>query len=172
MSESRQRFPRRFGQVTSNPQITLDSTDRAILALLLEDGRTTTADLARGVGLSPSATADRVRRLTDAGVIGGYTAVVEPAALGHDVTAYIRLRFGPGRTAAFHEYLAGTPQVLEAHHVTGEDCYLIKVVAGSMDHLEQLASGLATYGHITTNVVFSSPVKPRPLSPGLQPADV
>ncbi|MBS4100913.1 Lrp/AsnC family transcriptional regulator [Tsukamurella paurometabola] len=157
--------------MTSNPRIPLDGTDRAILALLLEDGRTTTADLARGVGLSPSATADRVRRLTDAGVIGGYTAVVEPAALGHDVTAYIRLRFGPGRTAAFHEYLAGVPQVLEAHHVTGEDCYLIKVVAGSMDHLEQLASGLATYGHITTNVVFSSPVKPRPLSPGLQPAD-
>jgi Lrp/AsnC family transcriptional regulator, leucine-responsive regulatory protein len=70
----------------------LDRVDQAILAELQRDGRVSVADLARRVLLSASSTADRLRRLVDAGVITGYTALLAPEALGYPITAFVRLR--------------------------------------------------------------------------------
>jgi len=149
----------------SNPRVVLDDVDRRVVAALQRDGRTSVADLARAVNLSPSATADRLRRLTDGGVITGYTATVDPEALGYAVQAFVRLAYPTGNYKPFHDLLAVLPEVVEAHHVTGDDCFVLKVLARSMRDLERITGKLATLGSITTSVVYSSPLPNRPLTP-------
>lgn len=149
----------------SNPQQPLDTTDHAIIAELQRDGRTSVAQLARAVNLSASATAERVRRLTDAGVITGYSVTVDPEALGYTVTAFVRLAYPSGNYKPFHDLVADMPEVIEAHHVTGADCFIIKVLARSMRDLERITGRLAALGGITTNVVYSSPVPARHVQP-------
>lgn len=149
----------------SNPRLDLDATDHAIVARLQEDGRISVAELARVISLSASATADRLRRLTDGGVITGYAATVDPEALGYTITAFVRLAYPSGNYKPFHDLVATTPEIIEAHHVTGADCFIIKVLARSMRDLERITGRLATLGGITTNVVYSSPVPSRHLTP-------
>lgn len=119
------------------------------------------ADLGRAVSMSASATADRLRRLTDHGVITGYTATVSSEALGYAVTAFVRLAYPTGNYRPFHDLMATLPEVVEAHHVTGEDCFLIKVLARSMGDLERVTGRISRLGSIRTSVVYSSPVPPR-----------
>lgn len=149
----------------SNPQIVLDAVDRGVVEALQRDGRMSVADLARAVNLSPSATADRLRRLTDLGVITGYTAVVDPEVLGYAVQAFVRLAYPSGNYKPFHDLLSVLPEVVEAHHVTGDDCFILKVLARSMRDLERITGKLATLGGITTSVVYSSPLPRRNLTP-------
>ena len=149
----------------SNPRVVLDDVDRRVVEALQRDGRMSVADLARAVNLSPSATAERLRRLTDGGVITGYAATVDPEALGYAVQAFVRLAYPTGNYKPFHDLLAVLPEVVEAHHVTGDDCFILKVLARSMRDLERIAGKLATLGAITTNVVYSSPLPSRPLDP-------
>jgi Lrp/AsnC family leucine-responsive transcriptional regulator len=143
----------------------LDGTDHEILAHLQSDGRASIADVARSVLLSPSATAERVRRLADTGVITGYSVTVDAEALGYTVMAFVRLAYPSGNYKPFHDLVATTPEIVEAHHVTGADCFIIKVLARSMRDLERITGRLATLGGITTNVVYSSPLPARHISP-------
>jgi len=149
----------------SNPRLDLDATDQAIIARLQNDGRLSVAQLAREISLSPSATAERVRRLTDGGVITGYSIAVDPEALGYPVTAFVRLAYPSGNYKPFRDVVDSTPEIVEAHHVTGADCFILKVHARSMRDLERLTGRMATLGSITTSVVYSSPVPSRHLAP-------
>ncbi len=144
--------------------MTVDRTDWQLLAALQQDGRASYADLARVVAMSPSAVAERVRRLEEAGVIAGYRATVDPAAVGLDVMAFVRLRYPTGNYRLFHALLDSTPEIIEAHHVTGEDCFVLKVVARSMRHLESVTGRIAGLGSVTTSVVYSSPLPGRVVS--------
>src|SRR5262245_52938397 len=141
----------------------LDETDWRILAALQRDGRMSYADLAREVAMSPSAVTERVRRLEESGVITGYRAVVDPARVGLAILAYVRLRYPTGNYRPFHALLGSTPEIVEAHHVTGEDCFVLKVAARSMRHLESISGRLAGIGSVTTSVVYSSPLPRRTL---------
>ena len=143
----------------------LDRVDQAILAELQRDGRMSVADLARHVSLSASSTADRLRRLVDAGVITGYTVVLAPEALGYPITAFVRLKYPLGNNKPLHDLLDTTPEIIEAHHVTGDDCFVLKLLARSMSDLERLAGKIAGLGSITTSVVYSSPLARRAMSP-------
>ncbi len=93
----------------------------------------------------------------------GYRAVVDPAAVGLGVRALVRLEHPTGNCKPFHDLVAATPFVLEAHHVTGEDCFVLTVLAQDMRHLEGLTGRLATLGAVTTSVVYCSPVEGRPV---------
>jgi Lrp/AsnC family leucine-responsive transcriptional regulator len=141
----------------------LDRVDQAILAELQRDGRVSVADLARRISLSASSTADRLRRLADGGVITGYTAVLAPEALGYPITAFVRLRYPLGNHKPFHDLLGATPEIIEAHHITGDDCFMLKLLARSMTDLERLTGKVAGLGSITTSVVYSSPLARRAL---------
>ncbi|WP_432564647.1 Lrp/AsnC family transcriptional regulator [Kineococcus sp. SYSU DK003] len=149
----------------TNPRPALDATDHRILERLQQDGRISVADLARAVNLSASATADRLRRLTDSGVVTGYSATLDPEALGYTVTAFVRLAYPSGNYKPFHDLLAVLPEVVEAHHVTGDDCFVLKVLARSMRDLERITGKVATLGATTTSVVYSSPLPRRHLTP-------
>jgi Lrp/AsnC family leucine-responsive transcriptional regulator len=140
-----------------------DATDWRILDVLQREGRASFAELARAVSMSASAVTERVRRLEEAGVIQGYAAVVDPERLGLPILAFVRLRYPNGNYKPFHDLVAATPEILEAHHVTGDDCFVIKVTARSMRHLEEVSGRIGTLGSVTTSVVYSSPLPRRPL---------
>ena len=139
----------------------LDDVDWRLLEALQNDGRASYADLGRIVGLSPSAVTERVRRLEQSGVITGYRCQVDPEKLGLAIMALVRLRYPHGNYRPFHDLLATTPEVTEAHHVTGEDCFVLTVRARSMRHLEEVAGRIAGLGAVTTSVVYSSPLPRR-----------
>jgi Lrp/AsnC family leucine-responsive transcriptional regulator len=135
----------------------LDVTDWAILAEVQRDGRIPFTELARRVNLSASATKERVRRLEEAGVITGYRAEVNPARTGYPVMAVVRLKYpGPGtRHQPLRRLLEERSEILECLRTTGDDCYVMKVVATSMAHLEEIVDELAEFGSTTTNLVLS-----------------
>ncbi|KQW00210.1 Lrp/AsnC family transcriptional regulator [Streptomyces sp. Root369] len=135
----------------------LDVTDWAILAEVQRDGRIPFTELARRVNLSASATKERVRRLEEAGVITGYRAEVNPERTGYPVMAVVRLKYpGPGtRHQPLRRLLEERPEILECLRTTGDDCYVMKVVATSMAHLEEIVDELAEFGSTTTNLVLS-----------------
>lgn len=141
-----------------------DRTDWRLLAELQRDGRASYAELARAVAMSPSAVAERIRRLEEAGVIAGYRATVDPERVGLTVMAFVRLRYPTGNYRPFHALLDTTPEVVEAHHVTGEDCFVLKVLARSMRHLEEVAGRISGLGPVTTSVVYSSPLPGRAIA--------
>lgn len=147
-------------------EVSLDDVDWRLLEALQRDGRASYADLGRLVGLSPSAVTERVRRLEDVGVITGYAADVAPEKLGLAIHALIRLRYPHGNYKPFHDLLATTPEIGEAHHVTGDDCFVLAVRARSMRHLEEVAGRISGLGSVTTSVVYSSPLRHRPVVAG------
>jgi Lrp/AsnC family transcriptional regulator, leucine-responsive regulatory protein len=141
----------------------LDAIDWQILGVLQQDARISFAELARRVAMSPSAVTERVRRLEETGVIAGYRAELDPARVGLTILALVRLRYPTGNYRPFHALLDSTPEIVEAHHVTGEDCFVLKVVACGMRHLEEVTGRIAGLGAVTTSVVYSSPLPGRPL---------
>lgn len=141
-----------------------DDTDWRILDVLQREGRATYADIARAVAMSSSAVTERVRRLEEAGIIRGYSAVVDPERLGLPILAFVRLRYPNGNYKPFHDLLGTTPEILEAHHVTGDDCFVLKVTARSMSHLETVSGKIGSLGSVTTSVVYSSPLPRRAVS--------
>jgi Lrp/AsnC family leucine-responsive transcriptional regulator len=147
-------------------EVMLDRTDWRLLEELQRDGRASYADLARVVAMSPSAVAERVRRLEEAGVIAGYRATIDPDRVGLSVMAFVRLRYPTGNYRPFHALLDSTPEVIEAHHVTGEDCFVLKVIVRSMRHLEEVTGRISGLGAVTTSVVYSSPLVGRAVLPG------
>ncbi len=145
-------------------EVALDDVDWRLLEELQRDGRTGYAELGRAVGLSASAVTERVRRLEEAGVIAGYRAEVSPERVGLTIMAFVRLRYPTGNYRPFHALLDTTPEIIEAHHVTGEDCFVLKVLARSMRHLEEVTGRIAGLGSVTTSVVYSSPLTGRAIA--------
>ena len=118
----------------------LDERDAKILEILQKDGRTTNVELARAVELTPSATLERVRKLEERGLIKGYTALLDPHALGLGLVAFIFVRVDDREDLIYSaegtaEELAALPSVLELHHLAGEDCFILKVRARDTDDL-------------------------------------
>jgi Lrp/AsnC family leucine-responsive transcriptional regulator len=141
--------------------IRLDAADWSLLDALQRDGRASYASLARAVAMSPSAVAERVRRLEEAGAIASYRAVVDPEKVGLAILAFVRLRYPSGNYQPFEKLLDTTAEIVEAHHVTGEDCFVLKVLASSMRHLESVTGRISALGAVTTSVVYSSPLRGR-----------
>lgn len=117
----------------------LDDTDWQILAILQENARTPNAEIARQVGMAPSAVLERVRKLEERGVVEGYTAKVNAQAVGLGLTAflYVRVEERPAESETA-KLLAELPEVQEVHHVAGEDCFLVRVRVADTEALGRL----------------------------------
>lgn len=117
-----------YNSVVESTDRTIDGIDAEILDKLQSNARSTQADIARGVGLAPSAVLERIRKLEARGVIRGYTADLDPHALNRPMLAFVAVRSAeaPSDDVVARE-LARLEEVLEVHHVAGEDCYLVKV---------------------------------------------
>jgi Lrp/AsnC family leucine-responsive transcriptional regulator len=144
--------------------VLLDDTNRALLGELQTDARLSLAELGRRVGLSSPAVAERLQRLERDGVIRGYRAELDPAALGYGLSAVIRVRPAPRQLHKVADVARSAPEVVECHRITGEDCYLIKAHIRSMTHLEELLDELSPFGQTTTSIIQSSPVPARGVS--------
>ena len=145
-----------------------DATDLRLLAELQDDARLSLAELGRRVGLSSPAVAERLRRLEEAGVIAGYRAVVDPRKLGYQLGVLIRIRPAPRNIAAVADIARQTPEVVECHRVTGDDCFVMTAYVRDVEHLEELIDTFTPHGQTTTSIMQSSPVPRRPLPPAAQ----
>ena len=138
--------------------VELDESDRRLVEALDRNARTSTADLARLIGLSPS---DRVRRLEDVGVITGFTVRLDPSALGLGIGAYIRIRPAMGELQRVAQLVTDIPEIIECDRVTGEDCFVAKVFVPRIDDLERVIDKLLPYAQTNTSIIQSSPVQRR-----------
>lgn len=138
-----------------------DAVDAAILRVLADDARTTMADLARTVRLSPPSVTERVRRLEEAGVIRGYRAVLDPAALGRPLAVCIRIRPMPGQLKKVAEVLQGLEAVVACDRVTGEDCLIAEAHVRTVAELEAVIDAIVPYAMTNTSIIQSSPVQRR-----------
>jgi Lrp/AsnC family transcriptional regulator, leucine-responsive regulatory protein len=139
----------------------IDDIDRRLLTALQSEARLSHAELGRRIGLSGTSTAERLRRLEESGVIRGYAADVDPKALGYAITAVLRIRPVLGELKKIAEVANRTPEVVECHRITGEDCYIMKLHVRSVDALEEVLDRFTPYGQTTTSIVQSSPVPGR-----------
>lgn len=120
----------------ASERIQPDEVDLQILEVLQANGRSTQADIARSLGLAPSGVLERMRKLEARGIIRQYTAVVNARVLDLGMLAFVAVRSDdPGHENRVAGELAGIPEVLEVHHVAGDDCYLVKVRARDAEHL-------------------------------------
>ncbi|WP_017612856.1 Lrp/AsnC family transcriptional regulator [Nocardiopsis salina] len=141
----------------------LDGVDRRILAELQGDGRLSFNELSRRVNLSAPAVAERVRRLTDRGVITGYHAHVDPAAAGLPVTALVRMECFGAHCLLRERSSLELSEILQVHRVTGDDCCVLLIAVRSMEHFEEVIDRLAEHGRPSSTMVLSSPVPWRPV---------
>ncbi len=139
----------------------MDSFGRQLLAELQDNARISTAELARRVGLSPTATAERLKQMEEVGILRGYTIDIDREALGLEVMAFIRMSCDGPHYFRLMEFVQTLEEVRECHHLTGGDAFLLKVTTTSMDALEALIEALLPYGNPVTSLVLSSPVPHR-----------
>lgn len=151
----------------------MDATDRKILRLLSSDGRASYQAIADEVGLSRPAVMERVKRLEESGYIAGYGAHVNRAKCGFPVTAFVAVRYGNsdyvGDEPRMRE-MEKHPGVLECHHVAGEDCYILKVVASDLEGVQTVLRDLrgpAQQMNTRTTIVLSTVFE----KPGLVPVE-
>jgi Lrp/AsnC family transcriptional regulator, leucine-responsive regulatory protein len=141
----------------------IDPVNAQLLKELQADARTSLAELGRRVGLSAPAVAERLQRLEASGVIRGYRADVDPRALCYSLSAVLRIRPAPRQLPKVADLAKKTPQIVECHRVTGEDCFYMRMHVRSIEELEELIDGFLVYGTTTTSIVQSSPVPQRAL---------
>jgi Lrp/AsnC family leucine-responsive transcriptional regulator len=117
----------------------IDDIDRKILTIIQENARTPNAEIARQVGMAPSAILERMRKLEERGLIQGYVARLNPKALGFGLLAFVFVRTDDRVSqVCTAEKLAEIPEVQEVYHIAGEDCYLLKVRAADTEALGRL----------------------------------
>jgi Lrp/AsnC family leucine-responsive transcriptional regulator len=142
----------------------LDATNLLLLSELQRDARMSLVELGRRVGLSSPAIAERIKRLESAGVIRGYHADIDPRRLGYTLGVVIRIRPAPRQLTEVAALARDTPEVIECHRVTGDDCYVMTAYVRDVDHLEVLIDQFAAYGQTTSSIMQSSPVVRRGIS--------
>jgi len=143
----------------------VDVIDRKIVQELQADARLTRSELGRRVGLSSTAVADRLRRLEETKVIVGYHASIDPKKVGYGISAMLRIRPNTGDLKRIAGVAQETPEVIECHRITGEDCYIMTIMVPSIDELEQVIDRFTSHGQTTTSIIHSSPVPRRAFAP-------
>ncbi len=138
----------------------IDQTDLKILYILQNNGRTRLADIADEVGLSAPAVMERVKKLEASGVIKGYQALVDGKKVGKDVTAFIGVSIGNQRNIdQFASDMLQYRDVLECHHVTGDESFILKVKSANTGSLEKLLGQIRSVEGVTrtvTRIVLST----------------
>lgn len=141
----------------------MDHIDRQIIMTLQRDARTPYAELARQVGLTAPAVADRTRKLEENGILRGYHANVDPSKAGRPLIALVRITVSGDEThsANLIDFAQDSSDIMELYRTAGTEDFVARVAVASVEALGQLVTSLARFGHTTTSVVLSSPVSWR-----------
>lgn len=150
-----------------NPAQSLDPTDWQILSELQADARLSYAELGRRVGLSSPAVQERVRKLEDAGIIEGYHAKINVEQVGYPIIAFVRV--AKSGKEVWHDHLlaivAEMDEALECYKITGEDCFVIKLVATSVTHLSHLVDCFGSFATTETSLILTTHIKNHIVAP-------
>jgi Lrp/AsnC family transcriptional regulator, leucine-responsive regulatory protein len=145
----------------------LSQTDARILAMLQVDGRRSYADLGSALGMAGASAHERVKKLESRGVIRGYSADLDPAAIGFAVLAFTWVTQAPGSAGVdLTPRLAEIPEIEECHGIAGEADYLLKIRARDMEHLGHIVHAIQAIDHVfttETDVAFKTVFERRPL---------
>lgn len=143
----------------------LDNVAWRLLRALQLDARAPLKSLAEATGLSVAATAERLKRLQDAGIVQRFAVELDASKVGYPVKAIIGITASQPGKKPLLERLRQAPEVLECHHVAGADSYLMTVVATGLADLERFIGTINSYGETRTSIVFSTPIERRGLVP-------
>jgi Lrp/AsnC family leucine-responsive transcriptional regulator len=134
----------------------IDDNDAEILNILQQNARTSNAEIARRLGMAPSAILERIRKLEGRGLIRGYEARLDPEAIGLGLLAFVFVRSdAPTGETDLGERLARVPEVQEVHHIAGEDCFLVKVRTADAKSLGRLLrDGIGGLGSVRTRTTI------------------
>jgi Lrp/AsnC family transcriptional regulator, leucine-responsive regulatory protein len=132
------------------PRALLDDTDRAVITLLLEDGRRSASDVGRSVGLSPASAKRRIDRLERQRVILGYQAVVDHSLLGNGIEAFAELRFeGSTQVDEIDRAFAGLPELVEGFTIAGDPDAIVRLRVADLDHLKRVIDRVRRVSGVT-----------------------
>lgn len=149
-----------------NAAVGLDEVDQRMLEALARNARISLKELAEAAGLSSPSAAERLRRLEERGVIAGFTVDIAPEALGYSLQAIVRIRPLPGQLHVVQRIIQDTPEFIECDKVTGDDCFIGRLVVRSMGDLDGILDRITERAETNTSMIKATPVKRRlpPLS--------
>ena len=141
----------------------IDNINWKILNCLQQNARQSNTDIAKEVGVTSPAVAERIRKMEDAGIIEGYYAKVSHYETDHQLKAIITLRAFMGRLKPFLEIVENFDEVINCYRITGNENIIMEVVLNNQKHLEQFIDKLITYGETRTHIVLSNVVENNPI---------
>lgn len=139
----------------------IDETDQKLLDALAINARLSLKELAQAAGMSSPSAAERLRRLEERGIVRAFTIDIDPAALGYPLQAIVRVRPLPGQLHIVEKLIQETPEFIECDKVTGDDCFIARLVVRSMGELDGILDKIAERAETNTSMIKSSPVKRR-----------
>ncbi|MDK4740809.1 Lrp/AsnC family transcriptional regulator [Rhizobium sp. CNPSo 3464] len=149
-----------------NATIELDAIDQRMLEALASNARISLKELAEVAGLSSPSAAERLRRLEERGVIAAFTVDIAPEVIGYPLQAIVRIRPLPGQLHVVERIIQETAEFIECDKVTGDDCFIGRLVVRSMGELDGILDKIAERAETNTSMIKATPVKRRlpPLS--------
>lgn len=138
----------------------VDATDCRILLELQEDARISMSELGRRVHLSQPAVKERIRRLMDVGIIRGFHANIDMTKLGYPIRAVVRITSTSSEDRRWLELIDQMDEVVECYSVTGEDSFIVKVIAQSVEHLDKIIESIYDIGKPTTSIILQEIDRP------------
>ncbi|MBN8949917.1 Lrp/AsnC family transcriptional regulator [Rhizobium sp. 60-20] len=149
-----------------NAPLDLDDIDQRMLEALARNARISLKELAEVAGLSSPSAAERLRRLEERGVISAFTVDIAPEAIGYPLQAIVRIRPLPGQLHVVERIIQQTPEFIECDKVTGDDCFIGRLVVRSMGELDGILDKITERAETNTSMIKATPVKRRlpPLS--------
>ena len=149
-----------------NAILGLDEVDQRMLEALARNARISLKELAEAASLSSPSAAERLRRLEERGIISAFTVDIAPEAIGYPLQAIVRIRPLPGQLHVVERIIQETPEFIECDKVTGDDCFIGRLVVRSMGELDGILDKIAERAETNTSMIKATPVKRRlpPLS--------
>ncbi|MBB3287363.1 MULTISPECIES: Lrp/AsnC family transcriptional regulator [unclassified Rhizobium] len=149
-----------------NASLNLDEIDQRMLEALARNARISLKELAEVAGLSSPSAAERLRRLEERGIISAFTVDIAPEAIGYPLQAIVRVRPLPGQLHVVERIIQETPEFIECDKVTGDDCFIGRLVVRSMGELDGILDKITERAETNTSMIKATPVKRRlpPLS--------
>ena len=144
-----------------NAPLGLDEIDQRMLEALARNARISLKELAEAAGLSSPSAAERLRRLEERGVISAFTVDIAPETIGYPLQAIVRIRPLPGQLHVVERIIQETPEFIECDKVTGDDCFIGRLVVRSMGELDGILDKITERAETNTSMIKATPVKRR-----------
>lgn len=137
----------------------IDGIGMKIIQELQMNARSTYSEIGKQVGLSSPAVAERIYKMEASGIIRGYHADINPDIFGHNMTTFITLTTQPELYQKIYSFAENHKAIIECHHISGDASLIMKVVSGSISHLESMVEELSKFGETKSSIVLSSPIQ-------------